>query len=268
MMFFDGLVYGVTGAAAGFFAGLLGIGGGVVMTPVLIFFLPSKMGAEVATHSAIATALAVTTVTTAVSFLTHARGGAVHWRSGVVLAVGAAGAAAVVGAHAWRIPAAALQGLLAGFLLFVGVTMFRGKKPLAQTSGQTSPLLPVPLLLSAGGIIGALSAVLGVAGGMMTVPFLARCGYVIHRAIGTSAFVGFPLTLAACGGYVFGGWGHSSLPVDSWGFVYPPAFVGLVLFSVVFAAVGARTTARLPDVVLRRVFGVLLLVAAFRLLFF
>lgn len=266
MMLFDGVVYALTGAAAGFFAGLLGIGGGVIISPLLIFFLPSKMAAEVSTHAAIATALAVTTITTAASFITHARGGAVHWRSGILLAVGAASAAVIVGIFAWRIPAAALQSLLAMFLLFVGISMLRAKKPQQQPPPQTPPDIPPPLLITTGGIIGALSAVLGIAGGIMTVPFLARRRFVMHRAIGTSAFVGFPLTAAASAGYVGGGWHHPALPPDSWGFVYPPAFVGIVLFSVIFAAIGARTTAKLPEALLRKLFGALLLVAAARLL--
>lgn len=267
---FDGgdiVVYALTGAAAGFFAGLLGIGGGVIISPLLIFFLPSKMAAEVSTHAAIATALAITTVTTAASFATHAKGGAVHWRSGILLAVGAASAAVVVGAFAWRIPAAALQGLLAAFLLFVGITMLRAKKRgHHQQPPQEPPALPPPLLVATGGIIGALSAVLGIAGGIMTVPFLARRRFVMHRAIGTSAFVGFPLTAAACVGYIGGGWHHPALPPGSWGFVYPPAFFGIVIFSVIFAAAGARTTAKLPESLLRKIFGALLVVAAARLL--
>ncbi len=266
-MLFDGVVYALTGAAAGFFAGLLGIGGGVIISPLLIFFLPTKMAAEVSTHAAIATALAITTVTTAASFITHAKSGAVHWRSGIMLAIGAAAAAVVVGAFAWRIPAAALQSFLAVFLLFVGITMLRAKKQQQQQPPQSPPVLPAPLCITTGGIIGALSAVLGIAGGVMTVPFLARRRFAMHRAIGTSAFVGFPLTAAACAGYIGGGWHHPGLPPDSWGFVYPPAFFGIALFSVIFAAAGAKTTARLPESVLRKVFGALLLVAAGRLLF-
>ena len=193
--------------AAGFFAGLLGIGGGVIISPLLIFFLPTKMAAEVSTHAAIATALAVTTITTAASFTTHARAKAVHWRCGIMLALGASAAALIIGTFAWRIPAAALQSFLAVFLLFVGARMLRAKKQQQQPPPQTEPHLPGALLLTTGGIIGALSAVLGIAGGIMTVPFLARRRFMMRRAIGTSAFVGFPLTAAACAGYIVG-WQH------------------------------------------------------------
>ena len=262
------VVYALTGAAAGFFAGLLGIGGGVIISPLLIFFLPTKMAAEVSTHAAIATALAVTTITTAASFTTHARAKAVHWRCGIMLALGASAAALIIGTFAWRIPAAALQSFLAVFLLFVGARMLRAKKQQQQPPPQTEPHLPGALLLTTGGIIGALSAVLGIAGGIMTVPFLARRRFMMRRAIGTSAFVGFPLTAAACAGYIGGGWQHPSLPPESWGFVYPPAFMGIVLFSVVFAAIGAKTTAHLPEALLRKIFGIVLVAAALRLLLF
>ncbi len=272
------LFYAATGAVAGFFAGLLGIGGGVVISPMLIFFLPSRMPGEVATHAAIATALAVTTVTAASSFAAHARGRAVDWRAGGTLACAAAAAALAVGSLAWRIPAAGLQALLAVFLLLMSAHLFAGR----TTSGGSVddggggggdgvavavvPQLPRGVLFFAGGGIGAVSALLGIAGGIMTVPFLARRRFPMRRAIGTSAFVGFPLAAAACVGYIGGGWENPALPAGSWGFVYLPAFVGIAVFSAAFAAVGARASARLSEKWLRRIFGALLVVAALRLL--
>ena len=266
----DILFYAALGAAAGFFAGLLGIGGGVLISPLLILFLSSRMPAEVVTHVAIATALAVTVATTASSFFTHARGGGVNWRTGKLLALSAGAGALIVGLHAWRIPAAFLQTILAVFLFVTGAQMLRRKKvSQTQTESQTSnePRLPVLLLSGVGAAVGGLSAVLGIAGGMMIVPFLSRKTFAMRRAIGTSAFVGFPLTIAACLGYVLGGWENESLPEGSWGFVYPPAFAGIALFSVVFAAVGARATARLSETLLRKIFAVLLIIVASRLLF-
>lgn len=258
-------MFAAIGAVAGFFAGLLGVGGGAVITPMLVIVLAHDFPAAAVTHMAVASSLAVIVLTSIPSMLTHARHAAVDWRTGGVVAAGACGGALLVSGLAHRISGSNINVLLALFLLGVSLDMLWPQ----LTSGarkifrrHSAPRwLPV-----IGALIGAVSALFGIGGGVMSVPFLAGRGMPVKRAIGTSAFIGGPMALFATAGYIVSGLHNDSLPAGTLGYVYLPAVGGIALFSVIFAVLGANLTAKLPDRLLRGVFGLMVAVLAVRLL--
>ncbi len=251
------------GLGSGFLAGLLGIGGGMLMVPFLTFFL-SKQGVEsdLAVKMAIATSMATIMFTSIASVRAHHKRGAVRWDLVKTLAPGI-----VVGS---LIASLGVFALLKGsylaifFGLFVGFSatqMFRNKKPapsrqMPGTAGR----------LAAGGGIGFLSGLVGAGGGFISVPFMAWCNVPIHNAVATSAALGFPIALANVVGYVLAGQNVTGLPAGSLGYVWLPALGVVALASVFTAPLGAKAAHTLPVATLKRVFAsVLYLLAAYML---
>ncbi|WOV91860.1 MAG: sulfite exporter TauE/SafE family protein [Candidatus Zeuxoniibacter abyssi] len=262
-MVWELLFYAGIGSLAGFFAGLLGIGGGLIIVPLLIILLDGKLSDAYAVQMSVATSLAVIVVTAVPSFLTHAKGGRVFWRIAAWMLTGACVGAPLVAIVAQHIPGKIVQGFLILFMLHHSWHLFFNRRsPVSAASLQLS----APLLAAMGSFVGGMSALLGIGAGALSVPFLSRRGIALPIAIGTAAFMGFPLAFFAHAGYIIGGWGNELLPEGTWGYVFFPAFWGIAVFSMAFAVIGARITARLPEHILRRVFGALLLVLAGRML--
>ena len=267
------LSYAGIGALAGFFAGLLGVGGGAIVGPMLILVYTGVLGfsPDYAAHMAVATASAVIVLTAPVSAATHARHQNVNWRlAGQISAAAVCGALA--GAHAAALaPAALLKILLLILLLANAVSVLlprRGGAGVGADTPAPAPRLAAGEVLPVSFGIGALSAVLGIGGGALTIPYLHRRGVFIRHAIGTSAFIGFPLALAATIGYVWAGSRVTGLPDGSWGYVYLPALFGIALSSIAAAWLGARMSNKLPADVLRKVFALMTTLIALRLLWF
>lgn len=251
-----------TGAAAGLLAGLLGIGGGALIVPALIaIFSYLHLDGLWAPHQAVATSLATIIATGSVSAYSHHRRGAVDWRLLRLLAPAlllGAGLGALAGGEITPIW---LQRLFALFLLYTGVRMLLGSE-----QGATRPMPSSPRLFGSGVGIGGLSALLGVGGGILVVPFLVRHGIALRRAVGTASACGVPIALAGSLGFVISGWDRAGLPAYSLGFVYWPAALAISVTSMPFANLGARLAHRLPTLALKRVFAVLLLVVGLGLL--
>lgn len=258
----DLLIYLLLGAVAGLFAGLLGVGGGLIIVPVLLWLFTSKgMAPEVIMHLALGTSLATIIVTSISSIVAHQRRGAVQWPLVWMLTPGI-----LLGAWsgAWLadlLPTLWLQRVFAGFAILVSMQMAFGLDVTAHRS------LPGRLgMTSAGGLIGAVSAIVGIGGGSMTVPYLHWNGVAIRNAVATSAACGFPIALAGSVGFLATGWGEAALPAGSSGFLYGPALPGIVITSLLFAPLGARLAHTIPVLALRRVFALLLLGVGIRLL--
>jgi len=251
------------GVMSGFLAGLLGIGGGMVMVPFLTMIMSTRgTSPDMAVKMAIATSMATIVFTSISSVRAHHRKGAVRWDIVRGLAPGI-----VVGS---LISSLGLFALLKGsylavfFGLFVGFSatqMFLDKKPkpsrqMPRAGGQ----------LAAGGVIGLLSGLVGAGGGFISVPFMAWCNVAMHNAVATSAALGFPIALANAAGYVFAGMSAQNLPAGSFGYIWLPALGVIALCSVFMAPVGARIAHRLPVKQLKRIFAsVLYLLAAYML---
>ncbi|WP_324779667.1 sulfite exporter TauE/SafE family protein [Thiobacillus sedimenti] len=253
---------GALGLVVGFLAGLLGVGGGLIIVPALIFLLHGQgLAAGMEPQLALGTSLASILFTSLSSVRAHHRHGAVEWpvvrriASGIV--VGTLAGAML----ATQMPATVLKVFFVVFLFYAATQMWLDFKPTPHRAlpGRAGTAV-------AGGLIGAVSSWVGIGGGTLSVPFMLWHNVPLHRAIATSAAIGFPIAVAGAAGYVLGGWHAPGLPSGSLGFVYLPALAGIVVGSVLTAPLGARTAHRLPVRRLKRVFALLLFALALRML--
>jgi uncharacterized membrane protein YfcA len=256
------LIYLVLGAFAGLVAGLLGVGGGLVIVPALALVFQQQGVAEgVIMHLAIGTSLATIVVTSVSSTQAHRKRGAVRWDAFIALApwlvVGALAGAAV----ADMTPSRWLRTIFGLFELAVAVQI--------GLNLMTSPHRRLPGthgMLGAGTVIGFVSAILGIGGGTLTVPFLVWCNVAIRQAVATSAAAGLPIALAGAAGFAANGWDKLGLPPWSTGYLYWPAFAAIAATSLLAAPLGARLAHTLPTGVLRRIFAVFLAILGIRML--
>lgn len=251
------------GLGTGFLAGLLGIGGGMLMVPFITVIMSQRgVPADLAVKMAIATSMATIIFTSVSSVRAHHKRGAVRWDIVQRLAPGI-----VVGSLAGSLGVFALlkgTALAIFFALFVGFSatqMFLDKKPkptrqMPGTGGQ----------LAAGGTIGFISGLVGAGGGFISVPFMTWCNVAIHNAVATSAALGFPIAVANVLGYVLSGQSVQGLPAGAFGYIWLPALVVIAACSVLTAPLGAKAAHSLPVKKLKRVFAsILYLLAAYML---
>lgn len=258
----DGLAaYLLLGAAVGFFGGLFGIGGGTLLVPALLFLFTARhFPAAYAMHLALGTSMATILFTALSSLYQHHRHGAVNWRVVGTITPGILAGTAVGVTLAAVISGRALGIIFATFVLIVSLRVMLDAKP------RPSRQLPGPVGLTAAGIFtGGLGALVSIGGGAIMVPFFVWCNIPLRKAIGTSAAVGFPLAAGGTLGYVIGGMQATSLPGPHLGFVFLPALLGTASASVLAAPLGARLTHRMNVDLLRRLFALLLLGLAVKL---
>lgn len=258
------LGYLVTGAAAGTLAGLFGVGGGLIIVPALVFaFTLMGVSPEYITHLAVGTSLATIVPTSLSSTLSHHKHGNVFWPGVKLLAPGIMVGAWLGVAIAIQLSSASLQMIIGCGAIIIGLRLLLSKKKDSSTQGA----LPAPPLMFSGGtMIGLVSAVLGIGGGSLTVPFLTRFGMGMKWAVGTSAACGVPIAIMGALANIVLGDKLEGLPELSTGLVYWPAFAGIVLMSVPFARVGAKLANTLSPVVLRRLFACLLFAVGLKLI--
>jgi uncharacterized membrane protein YfcA len=256
------LAYLALGAFVGFFAGLLGIGGGMTMVPMLVFFFTAQnFPEEHLLQVALATAMATILFTSIASLRTHHLHNAVNWPAVRGMAPGVVVGALLGTVIAGKLPTQWLAIFFAIFVYYAATQMVLNIKP------KPSRQLPGrPAMAVVGALIGGISSLVAAGGAVLTVPFLAMCNIGLREAIGTSAAVGFPIAVAATLGYVLSGLTEKGLPTYTLGFVYLPALAWLVVGTVLTAPLGARTTHRTPVGTLRGIFAVLLLILATRML--
>lgn len=254
------MLYLGLGAVAGFIAGLFGVGGGLIIVPVLLWmfslqgFEPSYM-----THLAVGTSLATIMVTSISSVQAHHRRGAVRWSVVRHLATGLLIGAFIGAGIADAMPATLLQLVIGCFALWVAQNMFLNQYRQRSTAAVAEQLPNVPQQVVAGGVIGVASAIFGIGGGSLTVPYLSRYGMVMQQAVATSSACGLPIALAGALGFVFFGQTTTNLPAGAWGFVYVPAFLGISAASLLTAQYGAKLAHHLPSALLKQLFALLLL---------
>ncbi len=257
-------LYLATGAFAGVIAGMLGVGGGLIIVPILASLYASQgMASDIIMHLALGTSLATIVITSISSIHAHHKHQAVLWPIFWKLTPGILIGAWAGGWLATLIPSSSLKHVFAIFELAVAIQMISG----SQIDQHRS--LPDSLATnSAGGFIGGISAIVGIGGGTLTVPFLLWNSINMRNAIATSAACGLPIAIAGSLSYMVAGWDNSLLPENTLGFVHLPAFLGIIIASVLFAPLGAQLAHRLPVKTLKRVFAVFLFVVAGKLLVF
>lgn len=251
------------GLCTGFLAGLLGIGGGMLMVPFVTFILTSQgYPQEYTVKMAVATSLATICFTSLSSVRAHHRRGAVLWPIVRLLAPGILLGSLVGAQVAVALPGKILGILFAIFVAFSATQMFLDRKP------KPSRTLPGALgTFGMGWVIGMLSSLVGAGGAFVSVPFMTWCNIKIHDAVGTSSALGFPIALAGTLGYIWAGQGLPQMPPGSLGYLYLPGLVVISLASVITAPVGARTAHRMDIRPLKKVFAsVLYVLAAYFLL--
>lgn len=250
------------GAAAGLIAGLFGIGGGVIMVPAMFYALSALGYGEHAMHTAVGTSLAVIIATSARSVTAHARRGAVDfqvlrtWSPWIIL--GALSGSAIAGIA----PGRALTGLFGVVALLLSLQFFFGRPE--RVLSRDLPGLPLRGLL--GGVIGVLSSLMGIGGGVFGVTLLTLCNRPIHQAVATAAGFGVAIGVPGALGFIAAGWSEPARAPLSLGYVSMPGFVILAGAAVGLAPVGARLAHALPAARLRKAFAVGLAVVAFNML--
>ncbi len=246
--------YLAAGALVGFLAGLLGIGGGMTLVPVLAtLFAAQSLAPDYTVHLALGTGMASVLFTSSASVREHHRHAAVDWSIVVRIAPGMLlGTLSSTIAAGWI--AQRTLALAFAAIVFAGATqILLGRKPSASRK------LPGPAgMLTVGYAIGVVCGLVSAGGTFLTVPFMLFCGVPMHRAIGTGAAIGLPVALVGTIGYVVSGLRVDALPDHTLGFVYLPALAALVVASVLTAPWGARKAHALPVATLKRVFACLL----------
>ncbi|HYD97554.1 MAG TPA: sulfite exporter TauE/SafE family protein [Noviherbaspirillum sp.] len=242
------------GAAVGFAAGLLGIGGGMLLVPFMTMILTAKnFPSDYTVHMAIATSLATIMFTSMSSVRAHHKRGAVGWHIVKLLVPGILLGSWIGPWIGKQMDSTTLAAFFGVFVAFSATQMLLDKKPAPHRN-----LPKAAGMFGAGSGIGVLSGLVGAGGGFISVPFMAWCNVPIHTAVATSAALGFPIALAGTLSNIYYGMQTPGLPPGSLGFIYVPALLVISLASVSTAPLGAKTAHSLPVKSLKKVFAVML----------
>ncbi|MHB0774806.1 sulfite exporter TauE/SafE family protein [Halomonas sp. WWR20] len=252
------VLYLILGIFAGVLAGLFGVGGGLIIVPVLVYsFTAQGMAPEVLTHLAVGTSLATIVFTSLNAIQAHHKKRAVLWplvgwmTLGILVgsALGAVTASYIAGPH--------LQTIIGIFAIVMALQLTFSWRPKGSQDDYRPP--GKAWLGSGGAVIGWASSIFGIGGGSLTVPFLLWRNLPMQQAVGTSSACGLPIAIVGALSFMWVGWGEAELPDRSAGYVYLPALVGIALTSMFAARFGVRLAHRLPARVLKRLFALLLL---------
>lgn len=252
------------GTGTGFLAGLLGIGGGMIMVPFLTIILSARgVSPDLAVKMAIATSMATIIFTSVSSVRAHHKRGAVRWDIAKRLAPGIVVGSLVASLGVFAILRGSYLAIVFGlFVGFSATQMVLDKKP-----KPTRQMPGTPGQLAAGGFIGFLSGLVGAGGGFVSVPFMTWCNVPIHNAVATSAALGFPIAVANVVGYVIAGQQVTGLPPASLGYIWLPGLAVIAACSVFTAPLGARAAHALPVSRLKRVFASILYLLSIYMLY-
>ena len=258
------LALAALGSMAGFLAGLLGVGGALVMIPFLTFLLHHlSLGTDLSVKMAIATGMSTIVVTSIASARTHHQAGTVRWDLFKGLAPGLVAGSLLSSLWLFAVlKGSTLALVFSAFCAFSATQIWRDRKPkpsrhMPNTLGQAG----------VGTVIGMFAGLVGAGGAFISVPFMTWCNVPLRQAVGTSAALGFPIALTNALGYVVTGWQATDTPPHSLGFVWLPGFLTISVCTVITAPMGARMAQRMPLARLKRSYAVLLYVLAITMLY-
>ncbi len=256
------IAYLALGAVAGFLAGLFGVGGGLILVPVLLLLFDAQhFPAASALHMALGTSMATIVFTSLASMYKHHQHAAVNWRVVRDITPGILLGAALGAWSAASIAPRVLGIFFALFVYFVAVQILLDVRP------KASRQLPRFTGMSSFGIFtGWISSLVSIGGGTITVPFMVWCNVPLRKAIGTSAAIGFPIAVGGSAGYIFTGMSLHALPAPNLGYIYLPALLWVALATISTAPLGAKATHRMPVATLRKLFALGLIVLATKML--
>lgn len=258
----DYLLFMATGAFVGIISGLLGVGGGLIIVPVLYFvFTAQALPAAHVMHMALATSLATIIITSLSSILAHQRKQAVLWPVALRITPGICIGAWLGGMFASQLSTEILKPAFGVFELLVAAYMLSNYQPVSHSSN-----IGTPKMLGGGILIGTVSALAGIGGGTMTVPFLNWHNVSIRNAVATSAAVGLPIAFIGTAAYVYSSWSLPDLPSMTLGYVHLTAFAFIILTSILTAPLGARLAHRLPEKSLKEIFAVFILLISLKMM--
>lgn len=263
------IIYIIIGLLAGFLAGLFGIGGGLIIIPMLSYALLMQ-GVEqgLIMHIAVATSLAVIFFTSISAVIAQTRYSAIDWRIFTWMSFGLCFGSFIGAIAASLVSGQILQFVIGLFSLTIALQLFLTTLPVFQQVNHNSPKKIAGIIFTAGGVfIGLASAIFGIGGGSLTVPYLTWCRVPMKTAVGTSSACALPISLVSSIGYIIMSRGITMLPSGSVGYIYFPALVPIAVFSVVCARFGVNVAHRLSSKLLKRAFALLLLVIGLTFLF-
>ena len=252
------------GAVSGLMAGLFGIGGGLVIVPILaVLFAAEGFPAELVMIMSVATSLATIVFTSVASVLAHHRLNSVLWDKVLAMGPGTMLGAAVGAVVADHVSGGVLRFIFIIYLLCMGVQMALQLKP---QPGRKPPSKNLDLGVAS--LIGLFSSLLGIGGGTLMVPFLVHFQTPMRNAVAIASACGLPIAVVGSIGYALLGRDALQLPEWSLGYIYAPSFLGIVLTSMYTASIGAGLAHKLPAEKLKRYFSLLLFVMAAKLIWF
>lgn len=251
------------GSFVGFMAGLLGIGGGGIMVPVLTtLFLYQGVPVDNVVHLALGTSMASIIVTSISSLRAHKSNDAIVWHIVKAMSPGIVVGTFLATFIAVNTSPLYLALFFSLFMAYVSAQMFFNKKPKASRAltGNSG-------LILAGSGIGAVSALVSIGGGSLTVPYLVWQSVDVKKAIGTSAAIGLPISIAGTAGYIINGWSATSVSSYTFGYIYLPAVLLISITSFITAPIGAKLAHTLPVGTLKKIFALLLIILSVKMLF-
>lgn len=258
------LIYLLLGVFAGTLSGLFGIGGGLVIVPTLLFcFKFLGFPEDLTIHMAIGTSLSIIVVTASNSVYRHHKKGGIDWPVVKKILYPLVVGTFIGGQVSSMLSADLLEILFSTYVVLVSIKMFLDVK-IDQNEKRTSPLL----YSIVGFVIGFKSAILGIGGGTISIPFLSWRGFSMKKAVGVSAALGLPISIVGSASYIFTGLKVSGLPEHSLGYIYIPALVGVILTSSFFAHIGAKLSHKLPQQKMKKGFAIFLSIVAIKMIFF
>lgn len=255
-------LYLIVGSCAGFLAGLLGVGGGLIIVPTLMFIFESQhFNPTHAFHMALGTAMATIVFTAISSVRAHYKRGAVRVEIARLMIPGAFMGTFFGSYLASQIPSFGLKVFFVCFAYYVTIQMTLNikPKPSRQFPGWAGTFV-------AGNIIGVVSSFVGIGGATMSIPFMTWCNVAMHHAIATSAAIGFPIAVAGSIGYIINGLRVEGLPPHTLGFIHLPSLLSIAIASVLMAPIGAKVAHKLPVAQLKKVFAGLLFILGTKML--